>query len=107
MTPRVRLCHRTHTYASGAGDYNAILPTLAPDSSLVPITGNLIDKVWSDRPKRPSEPVVVHEEKYAGKSSKVKVEEVRKELRKKATNWGLVVAQLDDIACKSLGVQYR
>ncbi|KAK8004324.1 hypothetical protein PG989_004043 [Apiospora arundinis] len=65
---------------------------------LVPIRGNLVDQVWaSERPPRPSEPVFVLEDKYAGKDVKAKLAELRKELEKKKA-FGFVVSMLDEIA---------
>ncbi|ORY73071.1 peptidase M24, structural domain-containing protein [Leucosporidium creatinivorum] len=85
------------------GDHNTILPTLSKDSTLVPISKNLVDEVWADKLKRPAEPIVVHE-KYSGKSIQEKLEEIRKELRKKKENWGIVVALLDEI-CWTLNLR--
>lgn len=81
------------------GDYNTIVPTLSKNSALVPISKNLVDEIWADKPKRPAEPIVVHE-KHAGKSMQDKLEEIRKELRKKKENWGMVIALLDEICCE-------
>lgn len=65
---------------------------------LVPIQGNLVDQVWaSERPPRPSEPVFILEDKYAGKDVKAKLTELRKELEKKKA-FGFVVSMLDEIA---------
>lgn len=83
------------------GDHNTILPTLSKDSTLVPISTNLVDEIWADKPKRPAEPIVVHE-KHAGKSMQEKLEEIRKDLRKKKENWGIVVGLLDEICCESV-----
>ena len=38
-------------------------------ASLVPLADNLIDKVWTNQPSRPSAPVMVYPEKFAGRSS--------------------------------------
>lgn len=62
------------------------------------VPDNLVDLVWGkDRPARPSEPVVLLSEKYAGKDTKAKLEELRKELEKKKSK-GFVVSMLDEIA---------
>ena len=53
-------------------------------SSLVGVKDNLVDLVWGeDRPSRPSEPVKVHPDKFAGKSFQEKIEGVRQELKTK------------------------
>lgn len=65
---------------------------------LLGISENLVDLVWgSGRPPRSKETVMVLDEKYAGKSTEKKVEELRKELDKKK-HAGFVVSMLDDIA---------
>ncbi|KAH9903710.1 aminopeptidase-like protein [Xylariomycetidae sp. FL2044] len=65
---------------------------------LVPVTENLVDKVWgADRPARPVEPVFHLEEKYSGKDVKTKLEDLRKELDKKKS-LGFIVSMLDEIA---------
>lgn len=65
---------------------------------LEPIAENLVDIVWgSERPARPNEPVIVLDEKYAGKSVSTKLEDLRKELEKKNSR-GFVISMLDEIA---------
>ncbi|KAI0431509.1 aminopeptidase-like protein [Xylaria sp. FL1042] len=62
------------------------------------IAENLVDLVWgSDKPARPSEPVTILDEKFAGKDVKTKLEELRKELEKKKS-LAFVVSMLDEIA---------
>lgn len=39
-------------------------------------------------------------EKHAGKSMQEKLEDIRKELRKKKENWGVCLALLDEICCE-------
>jgi Xaa-Pro aminopeptidase len=65
---------------------------------LVAISENLVDQVWgSEKPSRPVEPVIVLDQKHAGKSIKDKIEDVRKELEKKKSS-GFFVSMLDEIA---------
>ncbi|KAI9139668.1 putative Xaa-Pro aminopeptidase P [Paraphysoderma sedebokerense] len=72
---------------------------LSPNHTLVPIAQNLIDSVWADtRPKRPSNPVMVLDLKYTGKSFQQKLEELRETLKSKKNVEGIVVAALDEIA---------
>ncbi|KAK4055446.1 hypothetical protein OIO90_003284 [Microbotryomycetes sp. JL221] len=102
------------------GDYNSLKSTLSKGSSLVPLETNLIDQIWTDKPKRPANPVQVLDEKYAGKSLKAKLEEIRSELTepkvtssagktankksKDHTTWGMVVGLLDEI-CWTLNIR--
>ena len=67
-------------------------------SDLVAVSENLVDKVWGgDRPPRPCEPVKLLPVKFAGKDTKTKLSELRKELDKK--HWaGFVVSLLDEVA---------
>lgn len=58
---------------------------------------NLVDKIWKDRPSRPAEKVIVLDEKYAGKSYKDKLDELRKDIKKKKAA-GMVISMLDEIA---------
>ncbi|KAI1638831.1 putative Xaa-pro aminopeptidase P [Biscogniauxia mediterranea] len=65
---------------------------------LEPVAENLVDRVWgSDRPARPSEPVIVLGEQFAGKDVKTKLVDLRKELEKKKA-LGFVVSMLDEVA---------
>lgn len=67
-------------------------------SDLIAIKDNLVDIVWGkERPALPSEPVALLALKYAGKDTKTKLEELRKELEKKSS-LGFVVSMLDEAA---------
>lgn len=61
------------------------------------VSENLVDQIWTDRPPRPAEPVIVLSEKYSGKSFKEKLEDLRKDLKKKKSA-GMVVSMLDEVA---------
>ena len=39
---------------------------------------NLVDVIWLNRPPKPSGPVYIHEERYHGKSTKDKIDDIRK-----------------------------
>lgn len=67
------------------------------NATLVGIHDNLVDKIWTDRPQRPQEKVIVLSTDYAGKDFKEKLVELRKELGKKKTS-GMVISMLDEIA---------
>lgn len=65
---------------------------------LAVVTGNLVDRVWAkDKPARPSEPVILLDERFSGKDVKTKLTELRKELEKKKS-LGFVVSMLDEVA---------
>ncbi|KAH8781297.1 metallopeptidase family M24 [Diaporthe sp. PMI_573] len=65
---------------------------------LTAVTENLVDIVWAGgKPPRPNEPVKLLHQKYAGKDTKTKLEELRKELTKKHLDC-FVVSMLDEIA---------
>ena len=55
------------------------------------------DKIWTDRPARPSEPAFVHDVQYAGEEASVKIERLLKVLEDNDATAMLVTA-LDDIA---------
>ncbi|KAJ9134407.1 Metallopeptidase family m24 [Pleurostoma richardsiae] len=98
---------------SAGGKVVAVDPTLITSSTaekllekikksggadLVPLEDNLVDKVWgNDRPPRPREEVKLLPLQYAGKDTKSKLAELRKELEKKQS-LGFVVSMLDEIA---------
>jgi Xaa-Pro aminopeptidase len=58
---------------------------------------DLIDGMWAERPPMPSEPAFAHDIKFAGKSTREKLETVRKQMAKKEIG-GYLIAALDDIA---------
>lgn len=65
---------------------------------LIAIEENLVDAVWgASRPPRPSEPVRVLGQQFAGKRVKTKLEELRKELDKKKSS-GFIISMLDEVA---------
>lgn len=58
---------------------------------------DLIDCIWKDRPEVPANPIMIHDVKFAGKSAKEKLDEVRAEMKKKRAGF-YVISSLDDIA---------
>jgi Xaa-Pro aminopeptidase len=50
-------------------------------SNLVPITENLVDSVWTDRPAAPMAPVMVHELEFAGEATAAKRARLAADLR--------------------------
>ncbi|KAF1733436.1 putative Xaa-Pro aminopeptidase P [Beauveria bassiana] len=70
----------------------------AGGSGLVAITKNLIDIIWgNERPTIPTNKVFIHPDKYAGKTVKDKLAELREEITKKKAT-GLYVTALDEVA---------
>jgi Xaa-Pro aminopeptidase len=55
-------------------------------ASLVPVTDNPIDAIWSGRPAAPCGAVVLHDLRYAGEDAQEKLERVRAELKKFAAD---------------------
>ena len=69
-------------------------------SSLLGVEDNLVDMVWAkDRPPRPSEPIKVHPDKFAGKSFREKIEGVRQEVKAKQKA-GFVIRKIGHRACR-------
>lgn len=67
-------------------------------SDLVAVTENLVDTVWAEgRPSRPNEPVNLLRHQYSGKDAKAKLQDLRKELKKKQLDC-FVVSMLDEVA---------
>ncbi|PWY99693.1 putative aminopeptidase P, cytoplasmic [Testicularia cyperi] len=81
--------------ADDAKDISAELAKIG--SQLVPITENLVDQVWSDRPSRPGQPIFVLKDEIAGRSSADKIKELREEIKKKSAK-GFVANMLDEVA---------
>uniref|UniRef100_A0A8H7XM06 Xaa-Pro aminopeptidase P n=1 Tax=Psilocybe cubensis TaxID=181762 RepID=A0A8H7XM06_PSICU len=81
-----------------ASDAESLNKQLAPkESSLVSLSNNLVDEIWTDRPARPANPVFHLDEKYSGQSHLEKVEKIREELVKKKAK-AVVVTMLDEVA---------
>ncbi|KAI9314514.1 peptidase M24, structural domain-containing protein [Dichotomocladium elegans] len=79
-------------------DARALSVSLATvGSSLVPVHENPVDKVWTDQPLAPQDPVLVHPVKFAGKSHADKLEDVQKYIAEKNA-YGVFVSALDEIA---------
>ena len=67
-------------------------------AALLALDENLVDMVWStERPPRPSQPIVRLGDEFCGKDMASKLGELRKELEKKQAS-ALVVSMLDEVA---------
>ena len=58
---------------------------------------DLVNTVWTERPALSKEPAFLLEEKYSGKSTAVKLSELREEMKKLSTTT-FILTSLDDIA---------
>lgn len=65
--------------------------------ALVPTDQNLVDKVWSDQPSYPDDPIVPLDNHFTGKDWETKIDECRAVLIKEKVDCMLISA-LDDIA---------
>ncbi len=61
------------------------------------VVGDLIDTIWKDRPSIPKEKIFDHLVKYAGKSRKDKLDDIRKNMKINEAEY-YVLSSLDDIA---------
>jgi Xaa-Pro aminopeptidase len=66
-------------------------------AQLVPVESNLVDRVWTNHPSRPSAPAIVYPEKFAGRSSAEKRNLIAKVLKDQSLDAYLFSA-LDSIA---------
>lgn len=58
---------------------------------------DLISEIWTNRPELPKEKIFIHDVKYAGKTAREKLDDVRKEMEKLGAKFYLL-GSLDDIA---------
>ncbi len=70
---------------------------------LIPLSENLVDKVWRDQPKKPSAPVTLFPDDIAGKSSVQKRAEIASEL--KSAGVGACLITLSDSICWLLNIR--
>ncbi len=66
-------------------------------ATLVPVTENLVDRIWDDQPPSPRGPIVPHDLKHAGRGSPEKRTEIAGLLAKEAVDAGVLAAP-DSIA---------
>ncbi|MCE3230947.1 MAG: X-Pro aminopeptidase [Alphaproteobacteria bacterium] len=62
----------------------------AVGASFIPAPQNLIDKLWTDRPPSPLNPVCIHDMQYTGVSSEDKRQQVAKTLQEKRADAALL-----------------
>ncbi|KAF9443545.1 putative Xaa-Pro aminopeptidase P [Macrolepiota fuliginosa MF-IS2] len=81
-----------------AQDADSLKKQLEPlGLKLIHVEKNLVDKIWTDRPARPHNPVIHLDEKYSGQSSADKIAKIREEMKKKKAK-AVVVTMLDEVA---------
>lgn len=66
-------------------------------SSLVAVTDNLIDQIWTNRPARPANPLFHLEDKYSGEKISSKIASLREKMKRIGTP-GMVLSALDEVA---------
>lgn len=59
--------------------------------------GDLTIEIWKDRPNLPKDTIFIHEEKYHGEASPLKIAKIREDLSQHSLDYQLI-ATLDDIA---------
>jgi Xaa-Pro aminopeptidase len=69
----------------------------ASDSALVPLSTNLVDTVWDDRPPAPARPIYALAETVTGRSAADKLAALRVEMAKTGADV-LILSKLDEIA---------
>lgn len=71
----------------------------AKNIHLIAINENLVDVVWDkmNRPANSKEAIFIHDDKYAGKSVKAKIDSVKRKLTEENVDY-LIVSRLDSIA---------
>lgn len=67
---------------------------ITPDS---PDYEDIVNEIWKDRPARPANPIWIHDIKWAGKTAKEKLDQVRKCMEERGLE-EIYVRALDDIA---------
>lgn len=80
-----------------ASEAKSMVETFKAKEIRLEMNFDLIGELWEDRPSIPDNPIFIHDVKFAGKTRKEKIEEVRKEISEKGANHYLI-ASLDDIA---------
>jgi Xaa-Pro aminopeptidase len=82
----------------GKGWVSAVRKALGEKGAeLVPVDSNPIDAIWQDRPAPSTAPALVHEDRYAGRSSEAKRADVAEWLAARKLD-AVVIAALDSIA---------
>ncbi|GAB5510895.1 MAG: aminopeptidase P family protein [Hyphomicrobiales bacterium] len=65
--------------------------------NLVPTSANLIDAIWTDRPERPNEPIIVHPLEFAGQPFEEKIEGIAQTIKEAGAD-AVILPQADGAA---------
>jgi len=90
-------CVGTDEWCSSVTQFRTMQKNLEQSTIFVKEAGDLLDKIWSDRPTLPGSAVYEHELKFACTDRKVKIETICDELEKSGANLQIITA-LDDLA---------
>ena len=93
------LIRSSSSSSSGGAAASDIVKTTRPflPPVLVPLSLNLVDEIWPDRPPVPCRPISVHPLLYAGESASSKLARVRHSLANESKTDAIVVQALDQI----------
>lgn len=84
-------------YCMPLGSVNSLIKQSENKSFKIESKYDLFDEVWTDRPSIPTEPIFIHDLKYAGKSAIEKTSQIQAEMKNLGVDHHLVTT-LDDIA---------
>ncbi|MEN8075900.1 aminopeptidase P family protein [Clostridioides difficile] len=80
-----------------ANQYKELLKLSKKNGFNINMDKDLLEEVWSNRPSLPQDKIFIHDEKYCGKSSSEKINEVRKAMKENEVQ-SYLLTSLDDIA---------
>ncbi|KAF7301955.1 Xaa-Pro aminopeptidase [Mycena indigotica] len=72
--------------------------TLPTGSRVIATLVNLVDQVWTDKPARSTDPVIVHPLKFSGRGADSKIAQLREEIRAYSESTSYLATSLDDLA---------
>ena len=80
-----------------ASDAFALEKALQKKGLFIHCENDLISKIWEERPKLPSDPIYVFPVEFSGRSSKEKIDQLRKVIAQEGCDY-LLLSALDEIA---------
>lgn len=87
----------TDEWCISARQFGILQNSLAQSGMILNESGDLLDSIWTDRPKLPVNPVYEHELRFACTDRQTKLQNICSELEKSGANLQIVTA-LDDLA---------
>ncbi len=87
----------TDEWCISVNQFVSMQNSLSESGILLKESGDLLDKIWTDRPALPQSPVYEHEIRYACTDRQAKNENICNELEKSGANMQIITA-LDDLA---------